>query len=103
LIATHPRDGWDEETGSIKMDSPADETRSELAAERRARARRRHFYLLYAIFVAFLALNWMPDVKFHGLEMRYWGWGILAFAALGMMGVNVFWGSPEDKRLDRQP
>jgi hypothetical protein len=78
-------------------------TESQADLERKARARRRSWYCLYFIVLGGFFIIIDPDMKFHGTRVYWLGWMLLAFGALGTLGVNIWSGSPEDKRLDRPP
>jgi FtsH-binding integral membrane protein len=86
-------------TGSY-MDSPPTEEPQDI--ERRKRATRRMLYSLYAVFVGLLVMTCFDQYTINGVPARYAAWIFIAFGLLGLLGVNVFWDSPEDKRLDHQ-
>lgn len=55
----------------------------------------------YAIIAGILCLVFGDRFRFMGIPLTYVGVVVLAVGILGLMGVNVFYGGPLDKRNDQ--
>lgn len=69
--------------------------------ERQKRARGRVFFALFAIGTGLMFIFLFDGYLLNGLVPVPWlGWFVIAVGVLGLLGFNVFYGGPLDRRLD---
>jgi hypothetical protein len=75
-----------------------------VAEEERTRAERRTTRIVmicWTIIGGAVVIFFFSDYSVNGIPANYLGYALIGVGVLALLGVNVWWGGPLDKRLDR--
>jgi hypothetical protein len=73
-------------------------SKSDAEREGRQRKRLRSFVSFGTIVLGIVLVFCYRQWRINGIYAPYLGCAIIALGVLGLLGVNVFWGGPLDKR-----